>query len=255
MADIQADRTTGRPNMVRAIIVDKATAVHAAQAVCAALYARERSGPNQGRGQHIRLSMLDTMVAFIWPESFTQYTIVGQEHVGADSPPRPDLIFKTLDGYITVGSISDSEWRGLCGVLNKPEWIDDPRFKTPSARGVNAAERLKLVGEILTTGRSAEWLEKLDAADVPCAPVLTRAQVIEDAQVRNNGLIETFEQPGLGRVRQARPAARFAATPAAIGGPAPLIGQHTQTVLAELGYGADEIAAMIKTGAAKGRAM
>ena len=86
---------------------------------------------------------------------------------------------------------------------------------------------------------------------MPCAPVLTRAQVIEDAQVRNNRLIETFEQPGLGRVRQARPAARFEATPAAIGGPAPRIGEHTAAVLAELGYGAAEIAAMTVAGAAK----
>ena len=170
-ADVQADQETGRPKMIRTIVADKTTAVYAAQAVCAALVARGRTG----QGQHIRLSMLDTMVAFLWPEAMTQYTVVGRE----DAPqpaPRPDLIFKTLDGYITVGSLSDAEWRGLCEVIGRPEWIDDPRFRTPSARSANAAERLTLVGEILATGHSQDWLDRLDAADVPCAPVLRRAR-------------------------------------------------------------------------------
>jgi crotonobetainyl-CoA:carnitine CoA-transferase CaiB-like acyl-CoA transferase len=251
LADVQADRITGRPQMVRTIVADKTTAVFAAQAICAALFSRERAGPNQGKGQHIRLSMLDTMVAYIWPEAMTQYVVVGQEGGGVNPTARPDLIFKTLDGYITVGSVSNDEWKGLCEVLGKPEWVDDPRFRTPAQRGANAAERLTLVGEILATGTSADWLAKLDVADVPCAPVLTRAQVLDDPQVINNGLIETFEQPGLGRVRQPRPAARFAETPAAIGGPAPRIGEDTRAVLAELGYAPGEIEKLVASGAAK----
>src|ERR1700676_1429338 len=140
--DVQADQEPvdqerGRPRMIRTIVADKTTAVHAAQAVCAALVARGRTG----EGQHIRLSMLDTMIAFLWPEAMTQYTVVGRENAPQPAA-RPDLIFKTLDGYITAGALSDSEWRGLCGVLGKPEWIDDPRFRTPAARSANAAERL-----------------------------------------------------------------------------------------------------------------
>jgi crotonobetainyl-CoA:carnitine CoA-transferase CaiB-like acyl-CoA transferase len=250
LADVGADRATGRPQMVRTIIADKTTAVFAAQSICAALFARERAGPNQGKGQHIRLSMLDTMVAFIWPEAMTQFVIVDQEG-GVNPTGRPDLIFQTLDGYITVGSVSNDEWQGLCAVLGRPEWVEDPRFRTPAARGTNAAERLALVGDILTTGKVKDWLEKLDAADVPCAPVLTRAQMLDDPQVINNKLIQTFEQPGLGTVRQPRPAARFEATPAAIGGPAPRIGQDTRAVLMELGYAAGEIDKLLASGAAK----
>ena len=144
LADLQADQKTGRPNMIRTIVADKTTAVYAAQSICAALVARGRTG----QGQHIRLSMLDTMVAFLWPEAMTQYTVVGQENA-PQPPPRPDLIFKTLDGYITVGSLSDAEWRGLCEVIDRPDWIDDPRFKTPAARSRNAADRLTLIAEIL----------------------------------------------------------------------------------------------------------
>jgi crotonobetainyl-CoA:carnitine CoA-transferase CaiB-like acyl-CoA transferase len=231
--------------MVRTIIADKTTAAFAAQAICAALFARERSG----LGQHIRLSMLDTMVTFLWPEAMSAHAIVGDK--SPSTTARPDLIFQTLDGYITVGSVSNSEWQGLCGVLGKPEWIDDPRFRTPAARSVNAAERLTLVGEILRSGASQDWLERLDAADVPCAPVLRRAEVINDPQVIHNELIETIEQPTLGRIRQSRPAARFDRTPAGIAGPAPRIGEHSTEILTELGFSPVDIAALIDSGAAK----
>ncbi len=143
-----------------------------------------------------------------------------------------------------MGSLSDSEWRGLCAVVGRPEWIEDPRFRTPSARSANAAERLTLVGEILAGGRSRDWLEALDAADVPCAPVLRRGEVMDNEQVVNNELIELMEQPALGTVRQPRPAARFDRTPARIAGPAPRIGEHTDAILAEAGYSATEIQAL-----------
>ena len=232
--------------MIRTIVADKTTAVYAAQAVCAALVARGR----RGQGQHIRLSMLDTVIGFLWPEAMTRYTVVGRENAPQPAP-RPDLIFKTLDGYITVGSLSNSEWRGLCDVIGKPEWIDDPRFRTPAARSHNAAERLALVGEILATGHSEDWLHRLDAADVPCAPVLRRADVMNNVQVINNELIELMEQPTLGTVRQPRPAARFDQTPARIGGPAPRIGEHTDAILTEAGYSAPEIEQLKGAKAAK----
>ena len=135
--------------------------------MCAALVARGRTG----EGQHIRLSMLDTMVAFLWPEAMTQHTVVSREET-ASPVARPDLIFKTLDGYITVGSLSDSEWRGLCGVLGRPEWIDDPRFRSPSARSVNAAERLALVGRFLpavtATSGSRDLMRRMSPAPRCC---------------------------------------------------------------------------------------
>jgi len=239
-ADVQANQSTGRPQLIRTIVADKTTAIFASQAITAALFARERSG----QGQSIHLSMLDTMVAYLWPEAMTQYTVIGKEVSAINPTARPDLIFRTLDGYITVGSVSDAEWRGLCGVIGRPQWVDDPRFSTPGKRSANAAERITLVGEILATGNSQDWLERLDAADVPCAPVLSRGEVMNDPQVINNRLIEEFDQPQLGRVRQVRPAAQFESTPAAIAGPAPMIGEHTEDILRELGLSDEAIEAL-----------
>jgi crotonobetainyl-CoA:carnitine CoA-transferase CaiB-like acyl-CoA transferase len=231
LADIQRDAETGRPRMVRTLIADKTTALAAAQAICAALYNKAV----RGEGQHIRLSMLDTMVAYLWPEGMQNLTLVGADDPTARTGASPDLVFKTADGYITAGALSDSEWRGMCTVLGRPEWIEDPRFRTGTGRSVNAAERLRLCGEVFETRESAHWLVALDQAQVPCAPVLTRRELLEDPQVVANGLIVEFDQPGLGRVRQARPAARFSATPSRGPGPAPGLGADTAAVLRELG--------------------
>ncbi len=240
IADVQADSGNGRPRLVRTVMADKTTAVYAAQAICAALFARERSG----EGEHIRLAMLDTMIGFIWPESMTQQTVIGKERSALDPNARPDLVYKTLDGYITVGANSNSEWHGLCQVLNKPDWVDDSRFKTGAARSVNATERITLVGEILGTRTSEHWLPLLDDAEVPCAPVLRRQEVVDNVQVRHNEIIKEFDQPFVGRVRQARPAARFDNRPAAIGGPARRLGEDTQVILQELGYSSEQIDAL-----------
>ena len=236
-ADLQADPKTRRPQMIRTIVADKTTAIFAAQAVTAALFARERTG----EGQHIRLAMLDTMIAYLWPEAMTQYTVVGREATTADPTARPDLIFETADGYITVGTISDSEWQGFCAASGRPGLTEDPRFNSPGGRAVNATERILLMAEIIKERPTAEWLQRLDANDVPSAPVLRRNEVIANEQVLARELIIELDHPDIGRVRQPVPAARFDRTPARIQGPAPRIGEHSAAILAELGLNAVEI--------------
>jgi crotonobetainyl-CoA:carnitine CoA-transferase CaiB-like acyl-CoA transferase len=236
-ADLQAEPKTRRPQMIRTIVADKTTAIFAAQAVTAALFARERTG----EGQHIRLAMLDTMIAYLWPEAMTQYTVVGREATTADPTARPDLIFETADGYITVGTISDSEWQGFCAASGRSGLAKDPRFNTPGGRAVNATERILLMAEIIKERPTAEWLERLDANDVPSAPVLRRNEVIANEQVVARELIVELDHPDIGLVRQPKPAARFDRTPAQIQGPAPRIGEHTAAILAEIGLEAAEI--------------
>lgn len=245
LAAIQADGETGRPKMIRTIIPDKTTAVTAAQAITAALFSRERTG----EGQHIRLAMLDTMVAYLWPEGMGGFTLVGKEVKNARAQLSPDLIFQTTDGYITAGAMSDKEWRGLCTALGHIEWLDDPRFLTVNDRAVNASDRLALTGEVLATNTCAYWLERLDAEGVPSAPVLTREEVISHPQIQANDLIHEYDHPIAGRIRQPRPAARFDRTPAEIQRPAPGLGEHSAEILSELGYSEEQINAFVAEGA------
>jgi crotonobetainyl-CoA:carnitine CoA-transferase CaiB-like acyl-CoA transferase len=240
--DIQAQPVTNRPQMIRTIVCDKTTAVFAAQAVSSALYAREKTG----KGDYIQVAMLDTMISYLWPEGMMQYTVVGQENTSADPNDRPDLVFKTLDGYLTAGTISDSEWQGFCKAAEDTELAKDERFLSPSGRFINATARINNMQELICKRTTAEWLQRLDTNDVPCAPILRRHEVIRNEQVVARGLIEEFEQPTVGRVRQPKPAAIFEINKSAIGGPAPSIGEHSREILLELGYNSSSIEAMIE---------
>ena len=245
ITDIQADTGTERPRMIRTVIPDKTTALTAAQAITAALLSRERDG----RGQHVQLAMLDATIVYLWPEGMINYTLVEDEkrdtRVGQLAQ---DLIFKTTDGYITAGAMSDAEWRGMCDVLGKPEWLEDPRFSTTNARFVNAKVRLELTAEVLSTRSSEEWLQALDAAGVPCAPVLNRHEVLSHPQILANDLIHEYELEGYGRVRQPRPAARFELARPELNPTAARLGQHNEEVLLEAGYTSEEIRGFTDSG-------
>ena len=244
LCDIQTDNETGRPHMVRTIVPDKTTSVTAAQAIAAALFARERTG----KGQHIRLAMLDTMVAYLWPEASSPLTFVENQQDPAGQQAGPDLIFRTADGYITAGAVSDAEWAGMCRAFGREELIEDPRFRTAAARGRNRTERRTIMNQEIAKWPTAEILARLDREVVPAAPVLKRSDVIEDAQVVRNGIIEIRDDPGLGPVRQPRPAARFDGTPAEIRSLAPWLGGDNAAILEELGYDDAEIARLAGDG-------
>jgi crotonobetainyl-CoA:carnitine CoA-transferase CaiB-like acyl-CoA transferase len=237
LADIQRDRDTGRPRMVRTIIADYTTALTAAQAITAALFAHERTGV----GQHVRLSMLDAMISYLWPEAMPSLTFVGDETDPSDGEIGPDLVFATQDRYITAAALSDDEWAGMCRALNRQELIDDPRFKTARDRSINAVERRTITSTELENWRADEILPRLLANDVPSAPVVSRFELLQDAQVRENHILEEFESDAFGKVRMPRSAARFDRTPAQVRKLAPILGADNGAILAELGYSAADI--------------
>jgi crotonobetainyl-CoA:carnitine CoA-transferase CaiB-like acyl-CoA transferase len=238
LATVQAGSDEARPRLLRTILPDKLTAITASQAITAALLARERIG----EGQHVRLSMLEAVLAFLWASDMGGQTFVGAEPTQQEAASAIDLIYETADGYITAAALTDRQWAGLTRAVERPEWLEDERFKTPVLRQKNIDVRLELTQEALMNRPTAEWLERLTAAGVPCAPVLTRNQVIRHPQVQEMGIVAETEHPVAGRLRQARPAARFSGTPASIRRGAPAHGEHTQQILAELGYSAQEIA-------------
>ena len=244
LASVQAGSDDARPRLIRTILPDKLTGITASQAVSAALFARERTG----EGQHIRLSMLDSVVAFMWSSDMGSQTFVGKEVDVARAATFIDLIYETKSGYISISVMSNDQWDGLCHALGHPEWLEDQRFKTPGSRDRNADERLELTQSALYDKTAEEWLVILEKAGVPCAPVLTRAQMVQHEQVKASGIVVETEHPRAGMLRQTRNAARFEATVPELRYGAPHLGEHTAEVLAELGYGDDARAELVRDG-------
>ncbi len=248
LASVQGGSDRDRPRLVRTVLPDKLTAVTAAQAITAALLHRARTG----EGQHVRLSMLDAVLAFLWSTDMGGQTFVGREVSEQRAASFIDLIYETKDGHMSVAVMSDREWAGLARALERPEWLDDPRFASPALRDENIDARLALTQEVLRTRTTAEWMQRLEAESVPCAPVLTRRQLIEHPQIAASGIAIETDHPTAGRLRQARPAARFERTPAEIRRGAPHLGEHTDAILAEAGFAAGEIAELRRAGVVGG---
>ncbi len=242
--------TRGKPAMMRLIVPDKVTALASAQAVTAALLARERTG----QGQHVRLAMLDAVVEFMWPEGMAYHTFVGDDVAHVKAPDRRELVFETRDGFMIVGTVAHREWLAFCEAVERPELAEDSRFRSTAGLVKYAEERLELMAEILATRTTPEWLERFDRHDVPSAPVLTREALPEHPQIVANELVVESTHPVAGRMREARPGARFEATPSALQRPAPTLGEHGDEVLAEAGYSAGEIAKLCEQGVLAGEA-
>ena len=220
LATIQGGADDTRPRLVRTILPDKLTGIVGAQAISAALFARERTR----EGQHIRVSMLDAVVAFLWGSDMASQTFADGDLPQQDAASFIDLIYETIDGYITVAVQTDREWQALVRALNRPAWLEDPRFATPAARHHNIDERLAMTQEVLRTAPAAVWLERLEAEGVPCAPALTRNEMIGHPQIAENAIIVESEHPHAGRIRQAGPAAKFSRTPTTMRAAAPALG-------------------------------
>ncbi len=237
MAASQADPKTGEPELVRNIVCDKVTAVTAAQAITAALFARERGAG----GQHVRLSMLDTAVAFLWPDTMQSYTFLGE----GVTPPAPLAgllsVRQTKDGHMTIFAISDAEFGGLCRALDCPELIDDARFADVTVRTRNAEVLAELLDRATGAHTTAELCARLEVEDVPHAEVTSLESLHRHPQVIENRLLVESEHPHTGRTRTPRPVASFEATPATLRRPAPALGEHTDELLAELGLPEGEI--------------
>ncbi len=246
LTTVQAGSDQRRPSLIRTILPDKLTGFTIAQAISAALFARERSGA----GQHIQLSMLDAVIAFLWSSDMGGHTFVGDEADAETAQSFIDLIYETKDGHVSVAAFRRADWVKLAEACERPEWVEDPRFLTSEGLEVNKPARLELTQDALRTRTSAEWIERLEAHDVPCAPVLTRREMITHPQVVENGIVTVTEHPQAGRLRQARPPARFSETAAEHRHGGRHLGEDTRAVLEEAGYGGTEVDALIASGVA-----
>ena len=247
LTTIQAGSDEARPRLVRTIVPDKLTGMTMAQAISSALVARERTGA----GQHVRVSMLDAVIAFLWASDMGGQTFVGREVSVQRAATFIDLIYETSTSYISVSAMTNRQWQALCDAVGHPEWKDDERFRTPALRDLNANERLELTQEALLARPAEEWLDILEEAGVPCAPVLTRRQMIDHPQIQASELIIETDHPVAGRLRQTRPAARFSGTVPEIRRGAPALGEHNEELLAEIGISGEAVEQLRNKGVIK----
>jgi crotonobetainyl-CoA:carnitine CoA-transferase CaiB-like acyl-CoA transferase len=220
--------------MVRHGVIDKATAYNAAQAITAALLARTRTGT----GARIDVSMLDVALAFIWPDGMMNHTCLEPDEV---LPPvhRSFKLTPTADGHVSLVTLTAAQWKGLVDALTDAD--DGPDLTDTSARMSGGAAIMRQVRAKVATMTTAEVVRRLSAADVPCAPVLALEELHEHPQTVASGTIRAIDHSVLGPIRQPRPAPLFDGEPQATAPWAPTLGQHTDAVLSEGGWSADEI--------------
>ena len=243
LADIQRDQETKFPKMVRTIIPDKTTGMAAAQAISSALFYRER----YGKGQHIKLAMLDVMIAYLWPEGSSSLSFVGKESDPSSGQMGLDLVFKTNDNkFITAGAVTDKEWLGMCNAFDRKDLLVDPRFNTPRSRFDNKTERRLIVAQEIKKHNANDILQKLATNEVPSAPILNREELLENEQVLQNKIIEFHDSNIFGKIRSPRPAPIYSETPLSGEQLAPLLGENSIEILKELNYSDDEIKKFIK---------
>jgi crotonobetainyl-CoA:carnitine CoA-transferase CaiB-like acyl-CoA transferase len=236
----QADLETNTPRFLNQTAADKVTALYAAQAITAALFERERTGA----GTHLVLAMLDAVVSFLWADAAGNEVLQDADRSQPSSFVANFKPFRFLDGWGICTPTSDADFAGMCKAFGV-EGYDDPRVATI----VERMQHRELTGELLAhvyaaaaTVTTADGIAALEAHNVPCGVVLSPTELVTDPHARAIGLFEDSRHPTAGRLRQPRHPASFAGERPPLGGPAPMLGEHSDEVLRAHGVSDDRIA-------------
>lgn len=230
------------PMRTGAAVADIAAGLLAALGIMTALLERETSG----RGQWVQSSLLQAGISLMDFQA-VRYLMKGEvpPQVGNDHPTTvPTSAYKTADGYLNVAASGDGMWQRLCKAIDREDLLARPELGNNAGRAAHRAEVNAELNRALAVRTSAEWVEILNRAGVPCGPIYSVDQVFADPQVEHLQAAVAVEHPRLGRFRILNQAARLLRTPAAVVSATPEIGQHTDEVLGELGYSPAEIAAL-----------
>jgi crotonobetainyl-CoA:carnitine CoA-transferase CaiB-like acyl-CoA transferase len=235
---------TGEPDrppvLTGAPVVDTMGALMAGQGIVTALLHRERTG----RGQRVDVSLLNGAL-LAHAARLSMFLATGEEP-GRWGSGHPYMVpFQALparDGFVYVAVWRDRLWRPFCEAIGQPGLADDPRFATREARLARRLELTVLLESIFRTGTVREWMERLEARDVLCAPVNRYADLPGDPAVSASGMLIDEAHPRAGRIRTLATPIRFSETPGSIRTPAPTLGEHTDVILGEAGVTASELA-------------
>ncbi|MBX8610430.1 CoA transferase [Pseudomonas cichorii] len=246
---------TGRPEgeegagpvKVGVALTDILTGLYSTSAMLAALAHRDQTGI----GQHIDMALLDVQVACLANQAMNYLTTGNAPRRLGNAHPNivPYQDFPTADGdfILTVGN--DSQFRKFAEVAGQAQWADDPRFRTNKLRVTHRAELIPLIRQVTVFKTTAQWVEALEAAGVPCGPINDLAQVFADPQVRARGLAIEMPHALGGSVAQVASPIRLSETPVEYRRAPPLLGEHTQEVLQNiLGLKAEEVMALREAG-------
>jgi len=235
----------GPPQFVRIAITDYYTGALCAQAVLAALFARERTG----RGQHVETSLLQGVLAL---QSGSVVDYPGKPTFMRENPTY--RLYQAADGqWFFLACGNQSFWAKLCNAVGHPEMIEDPRFGSWLLRLENREALMPLLETAFAAKSREEWLEILSAHDIPCAPVQALQDFMRDPAVQHLKMTVQYDHPEVGPLTLMGQPIRFSDTQAPDAGPPPMLGQHTREVLCEVGYTDGDIADLHRRGIIGGK--
>jgi crotonobetainyl-CoA:carnitine CoA-transferase CaiB-like acyl-CoA transferase len=220
------------PQKVGVALTDVLTGLYATVAILAALSDRDRTG----KGQHIDLALLDTQVACLANQAMNYLTTgVAPRRMGNAHPSIvPYQDFPTADGHVIIAVGNDTQFRSLCRALGQAQWAHDDRFRTNADRVANRKDLVALIGQATILRPTRDWVELLEANNVPCGPINTISDVFEDAQVRARQLRQELPHALAGRMPIVANPIRLSQSPVEYRLAPPLLGEHTRQVLMEI---------------------